>query len=145
MKVIVSSNSGCLLLLYFPKSWTLKLFHGSCWMNLWRWKYNSHMAGCGAPERSSGPQGFGECVHGAGSRGGALTLVSFTKGVSPPPRPTRHTWSLKPWGSPSKAALPPFPDTCGKIKKRKMASHLSLQLPPSHPHIVLWEACGCVT
>lgn len=53
------------------------------------------MEGSGVPEHSGGHQDFRECVHCAGSHGRALTLVSFTKGVSPPQRPAPYTWAIK--------------------------------------------------
>lgn len=60
---------------------------------LWAWFYGERLKHGGKKSfwtlSEGGHQGFRECVHGAGSHGGALTLVSFTKGVSPPERPTR--------------------------------------------------------
>lgn len=47
----------------------------------------------------SGYQDFTERVHCAGSFDRALTLVSFTKGVSPPQRPALYTWLFKAWAS----------------------------------------------
>lgn len=53
------------------------------------------MKGNEVPEHSGEHQDFRECVECAESQGRALTLVSFTKGVSPPQRPALYTWSLK--------------------------------------------------
>lgn len=71
----------------------------------------------GVSEHSGEHEDLRELVHRAGSRGRALTLVSFTKGVSPPQRSALSTRSFTPWGSQKKgphqkhsrdAALLPF-------------------------------------
>lgn len=54
---------------------------------------------CVGRETLGGHQHLRERVWRAGPHGGALTLVSFTKGVSPPQRPTLNTRPLRPWGS----------------------------------------------
>lgn len=54
-----------------------------------------YMEESGVSEHPGGHQDLRERVCHAGSHGRALTLVSFTKGVSPPQRSTLYTRSLK--------------------------------------------------
>lgn len=111
--------------------------------------------------QTSGFQGV--CVCRARSHGRALTLVSFTKGVSPPRRPTLHTWSLKAWGSQKNGQKHDRAECCSSAShflwthreqnKRKTRlsgriksvwSHAHLFLPTSQ-HTPSREKCLCAS
>lgn len=86
----------------------VKLHIWGCLLCLWRQcdrvEREVLMEESGVSEHLGGHQDLRERVNCAGSHGRALTLVSFTKGVSPPQRSTLYIWSLKPWSSQRKSA-----------------------------------------
>ena len=103
----------------------------------------------GVSEHSGGHQDLTYlCVCSAGSRGRALTLVSFTKGVSPPQRSAlytllRQTLKFTKW----RGSLL-FPRTRSESKTTKHEfwprAHFSLRRPTSQTHTELWKVSVCV-
>lgn len=118
---------------------------------------------CVGRETLGGHQHLRERVWRAGSHGGALTLVSFTKGVSPPQRSTLNTRPLRPWGSQKNGALsetqqtdglPVNLDTNREQNKESDSQGESSQCDHMHTspsnfqcvitHTELWEMSICV-